>query len=159
MHCQRFMLPRRHAWLACAHAVAGLLHLKPPHPHPHTPHLPTPLRFLPALMGGVEWSPEVHAAFPPAFCQAARTMLLINACRGFGAAGEQAGVQLPADMLLRILREAARPMLDWVPEPQAMCKDLSRLRRRLLIAAGLGAALATAAVLRFAWRRQRPSST
>lgn len=132
--------------------------------------MPARRSFLPVVVAGVAWSPEHHAAFPPAFQLAAQTMLLINHTRGFGggssgraessgqqqgkeaapsapgerggrqrgqrpapatargklrlraAATEQArpsqqpGVELPQDVLFRILREAAAPVLEWVPQ-------------------------------------------
>lgn len=43
------------------------------------------LSFLPAQLSTASWSPATAAAYPPALRAAARTMLLINCCRGFGS--------------------------------------------------------------------------
>ena len=40
-----------------------------------------------------EWTPERNRHWPPAFRQAAQTLLLVNSCRGFGRAGVEGEAQ------------------------------------------------------------------
>ena len=96
------------------------------------------------MVSGARWAPENHALFPAPFKAAARTLLLINACRGFGAGGGQRqgrrrasaraskrratagvegegagagrGVELPQDVLALIFELAAHPLPAWVPQ-------------------------------------------
>lgn len=97
-----------------------------------------PCSFLPTLLTATCWSPATAAAFPPALRAAARTMLLINAHRGWGAgadegthqprrqrstrqqagkrAQQQRGVALPAEVVHRTLALASLPLLEWVPQ-------------------------------------------
>lgn len=74
---------------------------------------------LPSVVRGQCWSPERHAAYPSAFRPTAKTLLAIDALRGFGAqprAGSPSGVQLPEGVLHHILRLAAPPVWLAVPE-------------------------------------------
>jgi hypothetical protein len=88
---------------------------------------------LPLAAGVTSWSPEQHAAFPSDVRRAARALLLAKECRGPGAvcaegaahvvnavraqgAEQPRGVQLPRDLLLRVLGLAAMPMVSWVPQ-------------------------------------------
>lgn len=116
--------------------------LKPPRPTlPSPPLLDACSQLLPVVASGrTEWRPERHAAFPPDFRAAARTLLLINECRGFGlaankagrAAGgepgndgapgspsslrESSGIQAPQAVMHSILGLAARPITAWIPQ-------------------------------------------
>lgn len=87
-----------------------------------TKHDPCACSFLPLVAASTAWSPETHAAHPAPFRRAARALLLINICRGFGGGGgaepagtAERGIALPLDVLHHILRLAARPMAAWVP--------------------------------------------
>ena len=105
--------------------------------------VPLPRSFVSLAASGALWSPETHAAHPPAFREAARTLLLVNECRGFGPApargeggagvrtrsgrrrrGGPKGVQLPLDLLQRILGLAGRPLLGWVPQLEGRVKAM-----------------------------------
>lgn len=106
---------------------------------------PTPLgRFALATLADA-WDPTFHHAYPTAFKQAARTLLLINhrglvvpaaaagdggkrrrrqaAAAGAGqrrrqqrAAASHGAIQLPQELLLRILGLAAQPAICWMPQ-------------------------------------------
>ena len=85
------------------------------------------------------WSPERHAAFPPAFKQAARTLLLAahrgasaagavqqkgkrsgSSARGAGGGRTATGIvqlaRLPCELLHAILAQAAYPVSAWRPQ-------------------------------------------
>ena len=77
-----------------------------------------------ATLAGVScgtWSPTSHHHWPDGFKAVAR-ILLLAANRGVGSAGSTAGgrssrlpvAALPADVLLRILQQAALPMSAWL---------------------------------------------
>lgn len=93
---------------------------------------------VPLAASDSAWRPELDATYPPDFRRAAKAMLLINDCRGFGvpvavagsmplggrhsalvssAAQQQGaqGVSLPTDLLIYILQLASRPLPVWVP--------------------------------------------
>lgn len=103
---------------------------------------PTCRSFLPLVAAGVEWCPEYHSHFPPAFRATACTLLLANECHGLGgsrgpsAAGEASAesaqrTRLPPEVLHHILRLAARPLHAWVPELSApLWNDAHRIRAR-----------------------------
>jgi hypothetical protein len=69
--------------------------------------------------GEKEWSEERHAAFPPAFRQAARALLLAN--HRMSIAGLTSG--LGAELLRQILQLASRPLPIWVPELRPMLQE------------------------------------
>lgn len=80
---------------------------------------------LPLAALGKTWAPDshVHAAFPRAFRAAAKELLLINSCHGFGPAagqglivGGQRAIHLPTEQVLTILQLASRPVAAWVPQ-------------------------------------------
>lgn len=75
------------------------------------------------MVTNAPWSPHHanHAAHPAPFRSAARALLLINSCRGFGGGSGRAepaaepGISLPPDALHYILQLAAQPLTAWVP--------------------------------------------
>ena len=67
-------------------------------------------RFLPVLASGAGWSPRAHATLLPAFRQAARALLLVSE-----RYRSNEGVELPAEVLLHVLRLAAVPVHAWLP--------------------------------------------
>lgn len=86
--------------------------------------------YMPLVAADVEWSPAVHADFPPAFRAAARALLLVDSRGQLGGLG-QAGVRgedgdvagnapggeaLPSEVLHQMLRLAARDLPAWMPE-------------------------------------------
>ena len=66
----------------------------------HTSPLHAPCSFLPLVAEGAIWSNQRHAAFPPAFCAAARTLLLVN----------HRQPSLPMHLLAFILQLASEPL-------------------------------------------------
>lgn len=97
--------------------------------------LPPSCRFM-MVSTTLVWHPVVHCNFPNAFRQAARTLMLINGCRGFGAPqqGQMArawgrlvrrvtgrrpaarGVHLPSELLVHIIGLASSPYICWLPQ-------------------------------------------
>ena len=74
---------------------------------------------VPLATSGVRWSPDAHKAFPLRLRAAARALLLANHRGLTGAAeGTGAGVHLPPEVLLLILKQAAHPPAAWVPALQ-----------------------------------------
>ncbi len=69
-----------------------------------------------------------HASFPPAFRQAARTLLLV-AHRGASAAGKSSAgaaqlARLPRELLLVVLAHAAYPLSAWRPQMEGGRREL-----------------------------------
>lgn len=74
------------------------------------------------------WSPATHAAFPPAFREAARALLLA-AHRAHGRDGATTLGVLPPALQLSILGQAAYPLSAWSPCMED-CSALRLVQRR-----------------------------